>query len=270
MIEKQFFFLAGFPRSGSTVLSSILNQNPNIYVTPTSPLFELVRYNIVRWANSIPTLANPVEEQKRNLAKALMNGCWEHVPQKIIIDKGRSWIEGISFLKDVITENPKIILTVRDIPSILASFLKIHKETNEHTQKNKLDEMILKNNFVLNDSSRIDIIWQKFVKPVYDEYQKKYYENKEHFLLIEYDDLTNQKEKTINEIYNFLEIEKYGHHQFENIVNVTEEDDLSVWKLKDLHKIKPKLEKSSTDPREILGESIYEKYVSMNLEFWRN
>ena len=28
MIEKDFYFLAGLPRAGSTALASILNQNP--------------------------------------------------------------------------------------------------------------------------------------------------------------------------------------------------------------------------------------------------
>ena len=35
---KKIFFLVGMPRAGNTLLSSILNQNPDIAVTPnTSP-----------------------------------------------------------------------------------------------------------------------------------------------------------------------------------------------------------------------------------------
>ena len=36
--NKKFYFMAGLPRSGGTLLSSILNQNPNIYVSPQSTL----------------------------------------------------------------------------------------------------------------------------------------------------------------------------------------------------------------------------------------
>jgi hypothetical protein len=36
--DKKFFFMAGLPRSGGTLLSSILNQNPDIYVSPQSTL----------------------------------------------------------------------------------------------------------------------------------------------------------------------------------------------------------------------------------------
>ena len=35
---KTYFFLSGLPRSGSTLLSSILNQNPDIYCSPEQSL----------------------------------------------------------------------------------------------------------------------------------------------------------------------------------------------------------------------------------------
>ena len=38
---KKYFFLAGLPRCGNTLFSSILNQNPNIKVTANSLLPEI-------------------------------------------------------------------------------------------------------------------------------------------------------------------------------------------------------------------------------------
>ena len=37
-LNKNFYFMAGLPRSGSTLLSSILNQNPRFYSGPSSPV----------------------------------------------------------------------------------------------------------------------------------------------------------------------------------------------------------------------------------------
>ena len=37
-MKKTFYFMAGLPRSGSTLLSSILNQNPRFYSGPSSPV----------------------------------------------------------------------------------------------------------------------------------------------------------------------------------------------------------------------------------------
>jgi sulfotransferase len=39
---KTYHFLAGLPRTGNTLLSSILNQNPTIYSSPLSPVSEML------------------------------------------------------------------------------------------------------------------------------------------------------------------------------------------------------------------------------------
>jgi len=41
--DKKIFFLAGFPRAGNTILTSILNQNPDICCTPNSITLEIYK-----------------------------------------------------------------------------------------------------------------------------------------------------------------------------------------------------------------------------------
>ena len=41
--DKKIFFLAGFPRAGNTLLTSILNQNPDICCTPNSLTLEIYK-----------------------------------------------------------------------------------------------------------------------------------------------------------------------------------------------------------------------------------
>ena len=41
--NKEVFFLAGLPRSGNTILSSILNQNPDVCCTPNSITLEIYK-----------------------------------------------------------------------------------------------------------------------------------------------------------------------------------------------------------------------------------
>ena len=40
----KFYFDSGLPRSGSTLLTALLNQNPNIHAGTLSPVFELMYY----------------------------------------------------------------------------------------------------------------------------------------------------------------------------------------------------------------------------------
>ena len=44
-MNKKYFFLCGYMRCGNTVLTSILNQNPELNVTPNSVVPEIV-YNM--------------------------------------------------------------------------------------------------------------------------------------------------------------------------------------------------------------------------------
>ena len=41
----KFYFDCGLPRSGSTLLTALLNQNPKIHAGTLSPVFELMYYS---------------------------------------------------------------------------------------------------------------------------------------------------------------------------------------------------------------------------------
>ena len=41
--SKKIFFLAGLPRAGNTILTSILNQNPDVCCTPNSITLEIIK-----------------------------------------------------------------------------------------------------------------------------------------------------------------------------------------------------------------------------------
>ena len=41
--NKKLFFLMGMPRSGNTLFASIMNQNPELVVTPNSITLEIMK-----------------------------------------------------------------------------------------------------------------------------------------------------------------------------------------------------------------------------------
>ena len=266
MIEKQFFFLAGLPRTGSTVLASILNQNPKIYVTPTSPLETLLRKNDNAWHETPSVIANLFPEQLKNISDAIINGCWEHIDKPIIIDKHRVWSSKIPQIKLGFGQ-AKIIVTTRDIPSILASFIRIDR--NLPVGIGGIDQGLIKEGMWLNDINRTNIMWNTYIKKTWLSFKTGYENDLDCLHIVEYDDLCSKKEEVIKGIYNFLEL-PYYKHDLENIVNVTPENDEESYGLVGLHNINATLEKTSSDPKDILGESLYNKYKNMNLEFWRS
>ena len=106
MIEKDFYFLAGLPRAGSTALASILNQNPKIYVTPTSALLNLLEYNEHGWITNPSVIANKVPEQIYNISEAIINGIWDHIDRPIIIDKCRGWVNHLQTAEVIFRKKP--------------------------------------------------------------------------------------------------------------------------------------------------------------------
>ena len=74
----------------------------------------------------------------------------------------------------------------------------------------------------------------------------------------------------LNKIYTFLGEESFPH-SFENLSNQHREDDITTYGLGDMHEVHSKLEKTSSDPSEVLPDSIIELYNSNKetLEFWK-
>ena len=88
MTEKTFFYLAGLPRTGSTVLGEILNQNPEIHVSPASPLSEIVSEVLAKWRmNNVTLRAYKHPEQLPNLWRGIREGFYRHRDERFIIDK---------------------------------------------------------------------------------------------------------------------------------------------------------------------------------------
>ena len=87
------------------------------------------------------------------------------------------------------------------------------------------------------------------------------------FHFVDYDDFINNPQKEINKIYAFLEIEKYNH-KFNNIKDLSGISEDSLTGIKNLHTIRPNLQKVSRKPEEVFLPETIKRYSG--LEFWRN
>ena len=68
---KQYYFISGLPRSGSTLLSAILKQNPEFYADISSPVDRIVETTIYLGFTSI---LNLLYESKILLNKKIIKG----------------------------------------------------------------------------------------------------------------------------------------------------------------------------------------------------
>ena len=263
-INKKFFFLSGLPRSGSTLLASIMNQNPEIYATPTSPMLDLLYLNEQAWRQNPSVVANKFEQQIVSISDAIINGCWKHIDKPIIIDKHRAWAKQTPIIQHFFGE-AKIIVTTRDIPSIIASFIKLIRSS----PNNLVDNILRSRGLSTTDSNRVDLLVNEYISDPYNSFQIGFMQSRNNLLIIEYDDIVSTPDEVMSKVYDFIGLPVYQHHDYNNIHNVTKDDDLAAWGIKNLHTIRPKLEKTCESAREVLGSNLFNKYKSMQLEFWK-
>lgn len=270
---SKFYFLSGLPRSGSTLLSSILNQNPELYSGPNSPMCGMM----VNLERSILASEQYNAYPKPHVISPTVYGVLENYYSDInkpnIIDKSRSWStkENFGTLLRNLPYDPKVILTVRSINEILASFIyMIHQNPQ---QASFIDQEIeARQEFYYYrhpDEIRCDHLMRP--KGLIDEclYGIAYAmleENRQYFHIVEYDDLVGRTGETIKGIYDFLGLEHFDHN-YNNIINITPEDD-RIYGLEGLHDVRSSIEHRKINIGEYLSPYILNKYNG--LEFWRN
>lgn len=271
MAEK-YYFMAGLPRSGSSLLSAILNQNPRFYSGPSSPVTGLMVAMEDTIANDELFRAFPKTQQAGELVANIINHYYSDVEKPVIFDKNRSWVNRLHYIPGYFGVEAKVLCPVRDLSEILASFIAMHRRNpfEVNGKINFIDEMLVKTNTPLTDDNRCAFISSDngILGQSYNGIKKALMEGKQNQLhFIEYNDLVNNPKETMRKIYDFLG-EEYFEHDFSNLINVHQEDDASVYGISDMHDVRKELSKTSIDPTEILSEFILSQ--CKDAEFWRD
>ena len=248
-MNKTLHFLSGLPRSGSTVLAAILNQNPNTHVSITSGLINALDSVANIWGKSNLLGDNdPNRNKLANIMRGMIDAFYD-IEEPVVIDKARTWpIQHImEAMEEVLERKPKSIATVRSIPDCAASCVRIAKPEN-------MDDFMYSGQLI------------RHLKGSYASLKDGYKIMPECFLFIEYDNLIASPEVELKRIHEFLELDAFEYN-FTNIDGSTvQEDDEELHGIAGLHDIKPKLEKQHNEnSKDILGEHYRE---CCQPEFW--
>ena len=273
---KKFYFMAGLPRAGSTLLSTLLNQNPRLYSGPSSPVLGAMYATHENFIGNELYTGYPKPDAANKIVGSIIDNWYYDIKKPVVIDKNRAWCARVPFIEGYIRQEAKIIIPVRRIDEILVSILTMIKRNpfqEGQPRINFVDEYLVKNNIPINDETRCQhllnpdgIIWESLnaTKLGVDEGHG----NKFHY--VDYNDLVTDPQTELNKIYTFLGEESF-EHSFDNLSNQHREDDLTTYGLSDMHEVHSKLEKTSSDPSEVLPASIIELYNSNKetIEFWK-
>lgn len=210
---KQIIPLTGLPRSGSTLLMSILNQNDDFTSFPDSDLPVLLT-QIRNWAADALKLS---QLPHQNFHESILNFCrggsesWMNYncPTKFSIDKNRFWIYQHQFMFQVFPD-VKMILNIRDLRFVVNSFLKAQSNTfciNFQDYYSDINE-----NFMIQRIKDILNCW--FLKEVlvslkeFIEIAPNY---RTQILIFRHEELITAPQESMNRIYDFLELPRFEH-----------------------------------------------------------
>ena len=248
-MNKKIYFFCGLPRCGNTLLASILNQNPEITVGANSLLPAIFLQLRKLYAQEI--FHNfPDTRSLNNIIHNVFPCYYHHWKATHILDRG-TWgtkdsLYLLKSLQPYLSTPLKFIVLVRPVLEILASFIRVEKPLNI---EKRCDEL-------MGDNAMIGKAWLS-------------YQNlkKEDSLVLTYDELTLNPQKTVDKIYKFLNI-SFFKHRFSNldqfkIDDITYDDTIIGGPL---HTIRTdKVVKLEKDFHSYLPQSIINKYSHWKL-----
>lgn len=266
-MTKKLYFIAGLPRSGSTLLTNVLVQNPTIHCTPTSVLPQIIGDLKNHW-HTLPLTRNLPETVAYTKLKGVLKGVIEgfiyDIAQPIIFDKNRNWPLHIETLIEL-GYDPQIIATVRDTRDIVASFEKLYARSmalGAPTQFNNDPATMSRTD------SRLDY-WLTAQAPFGSAYNvlldafRRGHTQRIH--VITFEEFTAYPMQTLQGVYEFLNLEPF-EHDCKHVVQTIFEDDRAHG-FKDLHKIKEgAITPVPSDWRKILPTEYAKKLANSN--FW--
>ena len=226
---KQFVALSGLPRTGSTLLSSILSQNPEIHAEGNSAVCQLM-WDMQQSAINSQQMKASKKDLTNKLVEPIPHTYYSDIKKPIVVDKCRSWTlpANMEMLNRYFNNKPKVIVLVRPLVEIVASFMSLRKENG----------------------------WQDLVAGLLDDGSEPIMRslagvewarnnNNGEFLFVTYDQLVDDTQTSLNRIYKHCDWQPFAHN-LDNIVNRYKEND-AIYGLAGQHDVRPQISRRTVD-----------------------
>lgn len=222
--------LSGLPRTGSTLLSALLSQNPVIHAEGNSALCQIMwdTQNSCRDTSKEAMAANNRFYCVHDIVSQLPHSYYKGNSQqeRIVLDKCRTWTlnPNMQMIDEFIGKDTKVIVLVRPVVEIVKSFVKLYKENGIYTEQLERD--------LLNPGS------DPLARPLVGVYAAQQ-DTSGRFIFVSYKDLVEDTAKTLEGIYKFCGWDRFIHNTHNIKPSYFEND--GVYGLKGMHKVRKKV-----------------------------
>jgi sulfotransferase len=260
-LQASIHFISGLPRSGSTLLSALLRQNPRFHAGMTGPVGSLIEAMLRNMSMGNETSIFISDAQREALLRAVFSTFYSHAPAgDVVFDTNRMWCTKLPLISSLFP-HARVICCVRDMPWVLDSIERLIR-TNKFQPSGIF-------NFEPGGTvySRVDGLAAPggMVGYAWSALREAFCgEQSDRLLLLTYETLTSQPQRALEAIYDFIG-EKPFAHDFDNIEFDVAEFDRRLG-TPGLHAVGRRVE--AHQRRSVLPADLVRKYE--NDAFWRD
>ncbi|AZF40342.1 hypothetical protein C4J87_0150 [Pseudomonas sp. R1-43-08] len=258
----QYHFISGLPRSGSTLLSAILLQNPRFHAGMSSPLGTLFN-GVLAQCSAGSEFGSVIDANtRRRLLRGLFDSYYaDKASIPVVFDTNRQWCARMPALHDLFPQ-AKVVACVRNVAWIMDSLERLYRANPFENTKLFGDDV--ERNTVY---SRCETLAQRnrLVGFAWAALKEAYYgEHADSLLIVDYDLLSQAPERVMRLVYDFIG-EPWFEHDFDNLAYDAPAFDEALG-VSGLHKVQPKVRLQSR--RTILPPDLFQQYTE--LSFWQD
>ena len=201
-------FISGLPRSGSTLLSAILSQNPRFQAGMSGPLAGLTTALLHNMSGQNEFSVFIDDAQRERLLRGLFENYYADSEASVVFDTNRDWCARLPLLK-TLYPTAKVIACVRHMPWVIDS-------VEQLVRRNVLQPSSIFN-YATGGSvySRVDAIAKGdgLVGHAYNALREAYFgpDAPGRLLLLQYETLVSDPARAINAVYDFIGEPVFAH-----------------------------------------------------------
>lgn len=259
MTDQTVNFIAGLPRSGSTLLAALLRQNPAFHADITSPVCLLISGFLEQTSADSEFATSFDADARKRICRSVFDAYYQpHAEKRVIFDTNRLWPARLHQAVELF-EPFKVICCVRNPAWVMDSFERIYRRNpfvyskmftpqNRQTVYSRCEALAAGN-------GALGVALAAMREAYYGEYSNR-------LLLIDYDLLAQHPKKTMTLLYRFLGYPEF-EHDFDNVEYAADEFDRALG-VEGLHNVKRQVRLEARPT--ILPPDLFAKYSE--LEFW--
>ena len=258
---KTLHFIAGLPRSGSTLLSALLSQNPDFQANMSGPVAGMVGALLENMSGKNEFAVFIDDDQRERIIRSVVDEYYAKTDANVIFDTSRAWCARMPLIKTMYPQS-KVIACVRHMPWVIDSVERI-------VQRNVFQPSSIFNYLTGGTVySRVDGIagGDGMVGYAYNALKEAYFgaHAQDRLMLVQYETLVADPQRALAAIYHFIG-QPLFQHDFENIVFDASEFDKKAG-TPGLHEVRSKV--AINERTSVLPPDLFKRFE--NDAFWRN